>query len=188
MAGLKLQINLDGVEKLSAMKAFLEPAAFDRALKGGTRYATKATPPAISKAVGARYTMKAGEIKKDIKGPNFSEGGKSATLILSRRPRTAAAFNGKQTSQGYRFAVYRGQNVTVKNGFLAKGKQGIMLPFYREGKGRYPINVIHGPSLGSVFVGNSKYGDVMKKEVGDRMQKQLVVGIERELKRSARGF
>ena len=63
MAAFSLQINLDEQEKLSAMTALLSPATFERALKGGTQYAAKATPPAIAKAVGARYTWKAGDIK-----------------------------------------------------------------------------------------------------------------------------
>jgi hypothetical protein len=188
MAAFSLQINLDGQEKLSAMTALLSPATFERALKGGTQYAAKATPPAVSKAVGGRYTWKAGDIKGDIKGPTFSDGGTTATLRLSRRARTAAVFGGRQTARGYSFAIYRGQRETFRRGFLAPGKQGTLLPFYREGKARYPINVIHGPSLGSVFLGNSRYGTVMKKEVETRMAEQFIKGIERELKRKQRGF
>ena len=189
MAAFSLQINLDGQEKLSAMTALLSPATFERALKGGTQYAAKATPPAVSKAVGGRYTWKAGDIKGDIKGPSFSDGGRTATLRLSRRARTAAVFGGRwDKRKGYSFAIFRGQRETFSHGFLAPGKQGTLLPFYREGKARYPINVIHGPSLGSVFLGNSKYGDVMKQEVETRMAEQFIKGIERELKRKQRGF
>ncbi len=188
MAGFNLTIDLDGAEKLSALTAFLAPATFDRALKGGTQYAARATPPAVSKAVGARYNWKAGDIKGDIKGPTFSEGGKTATLRLSRRARTAAVFGGRQTPRGYSFAIFRGQRETFRRGFEATGKQGITLPFYRVGKARYPIEVIHGPSLGSVFLGDSRFGTVMKKEVEDRMAQQFIKGIERELGRAARGF
>ena len=188
MAAFSLQINLDGKEKLSAMQAFLAPATFERALKGGTQFAAKATPPAVAKSVGARYTWKAGDIKGDIKGPRFSDGGTTATLRLSRRPRTAAAFGGRQNRRGYSFAIFRGQRETFRRGFLAPGKQGTLLPFYRKGKARYPIDVIHGPSLGSVFLGDSKYGTVMKKEVEARMAQQFMKGIERELGRKQRGF
>ena len=193
MAAFSLQINLDWQEKLSAMTALLSPATFERALKGGTQYAAKATPPAIAKAVGARYTWKAGDIKGkggDVKGPTFSDGGTTATLRLSRRARTAAVFGGRwDKRKGYSFAIFRGQRETFRHGFLARGKQGLMLPFYsEEGKGRYPIEVIHGPSLGSVFLGNSRYGTVMKKEVESRMAEQFIKGIERELKRKQRGF
>jgi hypothetical protein len=196
MAAFSLQINLDGQEKLSAMTALLSPATFERALKGGTQYAAKATPPAVAKAVGARYTWRAEDIKGsaskgtkgDIKGPTFSDGGTTATLRLSRRARTAAVFGGRQTARGYSFAIFRGQRETFRRAFLAPGKQGTMLPFYRTGKGRYPIEVIHGPSLGSVFLGDSKYGDVMKKEVETRMAEQFIKGIERELGRKQRGF
>ena len=189
MAGFNLTISLDGQNQLTAMQAFLSPATFERALKGGTQYAAKATPPAIAKAVGARYTWKAGDIKsKDIKGPRFTDGGTTAILNLSRRPRTAAAFGGRQIKRGYSFAIFRGQRETFTRGFLAQGKQGIQLPFNRLGKERYPIDVIHGPSLGSVFMGDSKFGAVMQKEVEARMSEQFIKGIERELARKRRGY
>jgi hypothetical protein len=188
MAGFNLTINLDGERKLSAMSAVLTPQLFQRALKGGTQYAARATPPAIAKAVGARYSMKARDIKDDITKPRFTDGGTTAIIRLSRRPRTAAAFSGRQTTRGYSFAVVKGERQLFRRGFLAPGKQGIPLPFYRKGKERYPIDVIHGVSLGSVFVGDSRFGQVMQQEVEQRMSEQFMVGIDRELKRAARGF
>ena len=188
MAGFNLTISLDGQNQLKAMEAFLSPVTFARALQGGTKYAAKAATPAIAKAVGARYTWKAGDIKADVKGPRFTDGGTTAILNLSRRPRTAAAFGGRQIKRGYSFAIFKGERQTFRRGFLAQGKQGIQLPFYRVGKDRYPIDVIHGPSLGSVFMGDSRFGEVMQKEVEARMSEQFIKGIERELARKQRGY
>ena len=193
MAAFQLRIDLDGADKLTAMQALLSPATFERALKGGMQYAAKATPPAISKAVGARYNWKARDIKNDTRGPRFSDGGRTATITLSRRARTAAVFGGRMTTRGYTFSVIRGERQTFTHAFVAPGKQGIMLPFYRTkpntpGGGRYPIDVIHGASLGSVFLGNSRFGAVMKDEVEERMRRQFIVGIDRELSRKSRGF
>ena len=193
MAAFQLRIDLDGAEKLSDLQALLSPATFERALKGGVTYAAKATPPAISKAVGSRYNWKAGDIKKDVRTPRFFDGGRSASIGLSKRPRTAAVFGGRLTPKGYTFSVIRGERQTFKHAFVAPGKQGIPLPFYRTkpgtpGGGRYPIDVIHGVSLGSVFLGNSRFGEVMKDEVEDRMRRQFIVGIDRELSRKSRGF
>jgi hypothetical protein len=196
MAGFNLTIDLDGQSKLSDMQALLSPGLFTRALKGGTQYAAKAAPPAIAKAVGARYGLKARDIKDDISGPRFTDGGTTAILTLSRRPRTAAAFGGRQTTRGYSFAVVRGERQLFRRGFVARGAQGIELPFYRvrPGRerridgGRSPIDVIHGVSLGSVFVGDSRFGKLMQDEVEQRMSEQFMMGIDRELKRAARGF
>jgi hypothetical protein len=194
MAAFQLRIDLDGEEKLSGMMALLSPATFERALKGGMQYAAKATPPAISKAVGARYNWKARDIKNDTRGPRFSDGGRTATITLSRRARTAAVFGGRKAPKGgYTFTVIRGERQTFAHAFEARGKQGILLPFYRTkpntpGGGRYPIDVIHGASLGSVFMGNSRFGAVMKQEVEERMRRQFIVGIDRELSRKSRGF
>lgn len=191
MAALNFTIDLDGQKQLSAMTAFLSPATFDRALKGGVKYASKAATPAIAKSVGQRYSLRARDIKADINGgkdPRFFDGGTSAVISLSRRPRTAAAFGGRQNKRGYSFAIFKGERQKFRRGFLAQGKQGIPLPFYRESKARYPIAVIHGPSLGSVFLGASRFGDVMKKEVELRMAEQFIKGIERELASKRRGF
>ena len=188
MAGFNLTIDLDGQKKLTRLQSVFTPALFDRAIKGGLQYAVRATPPAIAKAVGARYSMKARDIKGDISTPRFTDGGTTAIIRLSRRPRTAAAFGGRQTRRGYSFAVVKGERQLFRRGFLAPGKQGIMLPFYRKGKERYPIDVIHGVSLGSVFGGDSRFGQVMQQEVEQRMSQQFMVGIDRELKRAARGF
>ena len=194
MAAFQLRINLSGQEKLSAMQALVAPELYDKAIKGGIRYAAKATPPAISKAVGARYNWKARDIKEDIRTPRFSDGGLSVTIGLSKRPRTALVFGGiDKKPKGFSFMVVRGERQTFRHGFLAPGKQGLMLPFYRtkpgtkEG-GRYPIDVIHGVSLGSVFLGDSRFGAVMKAEVEERMRQQFIVGIDRELKRASRGY
>jgi len=188
MAGFNLTIDLDGQKQLGAMLAFLSPTTFERALKGGVQYAAKATPPAISKAVGARYNWKATSIKSDIKGPRFVDGGTTAIINLSRRPRTAAQFGGKPASRWYGFTIIKGERQKFRRGFVARGAQGIELPFFRVGKSRLPIEVIHGPSLGSVFMGDSRFGDVMKKEVESRMAEQFIKGIERELARKRRGF
>ena len=200
MAGFNLTINMSGQDKLTAMKALLSPATFAKAQKGGTNYAAKAAPPAIAKAVGARYSMKAKDIKGDISKPRLADGGTTAIIRLSRRPRTAAAFSGRLSASGYSFAIFKGKRSSVLGGFEGTFN-GVRLPYYRTGaakramkKGRYqgkirePITVISGVSLGSMFLGNSRFGDVMQKEVGERMQQQFLVGVDRELKRAARGF
>jgi hypothetical protein len=202
MAAFQLRIDLDGADKLTAMQALLSPATFERALKGGMQYAAKATPPAISKAVGARYTWKAADIKDDIRRPRFFDGGRSVSIGLSKRPRSVAVFGGRPKPDGYSYAIFRGQRETFKGGFDGTFN-GVRLPYYRTGdakrtmgKGRYagtsikrePVDVIHGPSLGSVFLGNSRFGAVMKDEVEERMRRQFIVGIDRELSRKSRGF
>ena len=190
MANFQLNVSLEGAEKLSAMQAILTPKLFDRALAGGVRYAARSVPTAVSKAATApgRYNIRAKAVRDDVKRPVFGDGGRTARIPISRRPRTAAQFGGRQTRRGYSFAIIRGERQTFTRGFLAPGKQGIMLPFYREGKARYPINIIHGVSTGSMFLGDSRFGEVMKKEVEQRMSDQFLKGVDRELGRATRGF
>lgn len=190
MANFQLNVTLEGQDKLSKMAALLTPKLFDKALAGGVKYAARAVPAAVAKAATApgRYNIRSKAVKDDVKRPSFGDGGTTARIPISRRARTAAQFGGRQTTRGYSFAIVKGERQRFRRGFLAPGKQGIMLPFYREGKARYPINVIHGVSTGSMFLGDSRFGEVMKKEVEQRMSEQFLKGVDRELGRAARGF
>lgn len=198
MSGFQLRLDLDGADKLSKMAAIFTPALFDRALVGGVAYAAKSVPPAVAKAIGAggRYNMKAAAIKNDIsKQPRFFDGGRSASISMSRKPRTAAQFGGRQTSKGYSFSIIKGERQLFTRGFVGRGKlEG--LPLYRvragsEAKaagGKSKLDVIHGVSVGSAFMGGSRFADVMQAEVEARMSQQFLTGIDRELARAARGF
>jgi hypothetical protein len=195
MSNFQLRVDLEGAEKLSKMAALLTPKLFDRALKGGVTYAARAVPPAVSKAVGSRYSMRAARIKQDIKKPRFFDGGRSASIGLSRKAPTAAQFAGRQTKRGYSFAIFRGQRELFTRGFIGRGRLA-GLPLYRvktgsesqAAGGRSKLEVIHGPSVGSMFLGESKFGEVMQKEVENRMSQQFITGVQRELARAGRGF
>jgi hypothetical protein len=73
-----------------------------------------------------------------------------------------------------------GTRVSYPNTFLAKG-----LPFTRTSR---KLRVEHGPSTGSLFLGQSQYGDAIRDEVLTRMNEQLMKGIERALDSAARGY
>lgn len=200
MTRTNLSLTVEGADKLSAMAAVLTPALFAKALQGGVSYAAKATPPAISKAVVLRYNIKAAAVKDDISKPTFADGGTTVSFGLSRRPRTAAAFGGREIKAGYSFAVIKNERQLFRRGFLGTFN-GTELPFSRTGQpkrvmraGRYagkmrePIDVIHGVSLGSVFMGDARFADEMQAEVGARIGQQFITGVDREFKRAGRGF
>jgi len=197
VANFQLNVSLEGAEKLSAMAAILTPKLFDRALAGGVKYSARSVPPAVAKAATApgRYNIRAAAVKDDVKRPSFGDGGRTAVIRISRRPRTAAQFGGRQTRRGYSFAVVRGERQVFTRGFIGKGKlQG--LPLYRvkagsesrANGGRSRLEVIHGVSTGSMFLGDSRFGEAMKREVEQRMSDQFLKGVDRELSRAARGF
>ena len=202
MANFQLNVSLDGAEKLSKMAALLTPKLFDKALAGGVRYAARAATPAIGKAASSRYGIRSGAAKDDVGRPRFYDGGQSATISISRKPRTAAQFGGRLLGRGgYSWALFKGQRQVQRLGFIGTTPEGATVPFIRlpgpkvrmtkgryAGKMRQRIDVIRGVSTGSMFLGDSRFGDVMKKEVEARMSEQFLRGVDRELGRAARGF
>ena len=197
MGNLRLNVELEGARELSRMAAFLSPKLFDRALAGGVKYASAAAAPAISKAARApgRYNIAAGAVRDDVGKPRFFDRGTTATIAISRQPRTVRQFGGRQTTRGYSFAIIKGERQSFRRGFVGRGPvAGLPMQRVRPGSeakaagGRSPIRVVHGPSVGSLFLGDSRFGNAMKKEVEERMSIQFIKGVKRELGRATRGY
>jgi hypothetical protein len=76
-----------------------------------------------------------------------------ATSSLS--PYTKIKFGGKlrgQSSEGAVFAVKRGAARTAHAGsFIARGANGALLVFERQGKSRLPLQGVYGPSIGQML-------------------------------------
>jgi hypothetical protein len=82
-----------------------------------------------------------------------SRGGVLATS--SRSPYTRVKFGGKlrgQSSEGAVFALKRGQARMAHAGsFIARGKNGVLLVFERQGSKRLPLQGVYGPSIGQML-------------------------------------
>lgn len=200
MAGELIALDISGLSDLQKMQAALSPATFNKALSSGLRYAAKATPPAVAKAITTRYNITSARVKQDTKGPFISND--TATLIFSRKPPTALQYGFKPGRRGKQPGLGRGKGwgkpkpagkpATVKilragarvqypNTFLAKG-----LPFTRTKGGK--LTVEHGPSTGSLFLGNSQYGLIIRAEVQARINQQFITGMQRALDSASRGY
>lgn len=195
-----ISLKIEGLSGLQKMQAFLSPDTFEKAKAAGVRYAAKATPPAVAKSVASRYNIKSARIKQDTKGPFIRND--EATLLFSRKPPTLLQYGftpgrrgGAQRGlgQGLGWAapnpagkpasariLKAGTRITYPNTFLAKG-----LPFTRTG-GR--LKVEHGPSIGSLFLGQSQFGNDIRVEVQTRINEQFIKGMQRALDSAARGF
>ena len=198
---MRVDLKIDGLTSLQKMQAFLDPQTFDKAKASGLRYAAKATPPAVAKAITARYNISSARIKQDTKGPFIRND--EAILLFSRKPPTLLQFGFKEGRRGgpqpglgrglgWGKPQPKGKPATAKilragarlsypNTFLSKG-----LPFTRTANGR--LTVEHGPSVGSMFLGSSQFGPVIRTEVQDRINAQFIVGMQRQLKAAARGY
>lgn len=201
MASTLINLSLSGLSQLQHMQAFLAPAAFAKAQDAGIRYAAKATPPAVAKAITARYTISSARVKQETKGPFISNG--EATLIFSRKPPTLLQYafkpgtrGGPQPGLGQGLGwgkpqpkgkpatakiLKTGSRITYPNTFLMKG-----LPFTRIAGGK--LKVEHGPSIGSIFLGHSQYSPTIKAEVEARINQQFITGMQRALDSASRGY
>ena len=205
MAGITLDLQLSGLKSLDPMLEFTNPKLFAKALKGGISYAAKAGITASSKAVTARYNIKAARVKQDIKGPFIRND--TATLIFSRRPPTInqygislGARGGKQPGLGRGMGwgkpspkgkpitarIFKdGQRQAYNGAFMIEGRNGQAIPVRRV-KGK--LKAIYGPSIGSDIFGKGRYAVVIQAEVTARMNEQFITGMQRVLDSAARGF
>jgi hypothetical protein len=205
MASVSFQVT--GLDQLQRMQAFLAPETFLKAQRGGISYALKAVSPAVAKGIGAAYNLKAARIKQDILSAKIDPGGLSATVRFSRRPPTLAAFNPKPGKRGHRPGLGRGMGwgkakpqgkpltaLVVKGqgrraypgAFLATGASGNQLVLRRGPAGQ--LLAMHGPSIGSIFLGRSSIGPQLRMDVEARINEQFTKGFQRVLDSAARGF
>jgi hypothetical protein len=182
MAQIDITAQVIGDQELARTLQRMSSLEIPKAIKAGVRYAARGGAVAISKNVGARYSLSASRIKQDVSTPQFTQGGLSAIIRTSRKPITAMQFKPRQTRQGLSMAIYKGQRTVVKSGFIAKG-----LPFKRKGRERMPIDVIHGPSLHAIYTGG-RHSQAITQATEQRISEQLQKGILRELGRIGRGF
>jgi hypothetical protein len=200
MASLNLQ--LIGLETLKPLLHFTNPKLLAKALKGGVKYAAAAGKTQAGKSISTRYTIKSRRIKQDIDGPFVR--GDTATIVFSRRPPTLNNYSlilghrggpqpglgrgkgwGKPSPKGKPLSgkIYKdGKRQKQLGAFMVNG-----LPMrYIRATGKY--QVLYGPSIAADMFGDGRYGEVIRKEVFDRIQQQYNTGLKRVLDAHARGF
>jgi hypothetical protein len=178
---MSVRVNVEGIERLNAFLAFTDPKLYNKAVRSGLKYAARAAQTAIAKEVGANFSLKAARIKQDISAPFIDLNEGSITFRIQRKPPTALAYGARQTKSGLSVAFKRGQRQTVGNAFIAKG-----LPFIRP-EGSRNINVLHGPSIGSIVAGpRAQFSQQIVRTTTQRSFEQWAKGVEREFAAQAR--
>lgn len=183
-------VTLTGAQDLFKLKAFLAPKLFQKAIRGGLSYAAKAGSVSVAKSIGSVYTLKAARIKQDIKGPFIR--GDEATIIFSRKPPTALQYGARdpmKPGRGLTVAIIRGQRKPVARGFIVRSGRLAGMPFHRANNTHAsPIHMVIGPSIGSIALGDSEFGAMIRAELSDRMNVAYIKGVERVLDSAARGY
>jgi hypothetical protein len=195
-----LNISIEGDQEFIRAMTGLAQREADKAIKRGVKYAASAAPAAVSKAVTARYAIRSGRVKEDVK-PRFFDGGTSAAIMLSSRPSTVMGWNLKATGAAASLKTRRIKRGALswkilrkagvkrsRRAWLMPGRQGGgLLPFHRIGKGRKDIDVIHGPStLKSVLSG--AHAKAIRSEIETTLGRRLQSRVMDGLKQHFRGF
>jgi hypothetical protein len=181
---LDITARITGDQQLVQGLAKLSGTDIPKAIKSGVRFAANAGRPALAKAIGGQYSLSAARIKQGISNPQFLAGGQTAIIRTSRKPITAMQFRPRQTGTGLSMSIFRGQRTVIKGAFLAKHKG---LPFKRRGKERFPVDVIHGPSIHAIYTGG-KHAQALQEASEARISERLESGIIRALKAASRGY
>ena len=201
-----ISLSLAGIDQLQRLKAFLDPKLYDKALRGGITYGSKAAPPAVAKGITATYSLSAARVKKDISRTQFVDGGQTALIKFSRRPPTLTQFKPKAGTRypqpglgqglGWGKPVKAGKPITAvinrskgrqafDGAFFAQGLNSNSLVLRKGSNGRF--YGVYGPSVGSMFLGNSAIGPQLRSTVEQRIQEQFIKGFQRVLDSASRG-
>lgn len=186
----RFDCQLTGVSDLLKMKAYTDPKLYEKAIKGGLSYASRAVPTAAAKSIRERYNIGSARIKQDIKGPFIA--GDQATIIFSRKPPSALQYGGKdpmRPGRGLSVMVQRGQRKPVARGFIVRSGSLQGKPFQRVSNDpNSKIRFVSGPSIGSIVLRNSAFGQLIRTELQLRMNEQFIKGYQRILDSAARGY
>jgi hypothetical protein len=201
-----VSVSLAGIDQLKRLQAFLDPKLYNKALRGGITYGSKAAPPAVAKGITASYNLSAARVKKDISRTQFVDGGQTALIRFSRRPPTLTQFKpkagtrypqpglgrgmgwGKPTKAGKPISaiINRGNGRKSFDGaFFAQGLNANSLVLRKGSNGR--LYGVYGPSVGSMFLGDSAIGPQLRDDVQKRIQEQFIKGFQRVLDSAKRG-
>jgi len=201
-----ISLSLTGIDQLKRLQLALDPKLYTKAIRGGISYASKAVPPAVAKGISSTYNIASSRVKKDISGTQFVDGGQTALIRFSRRPPTLTQFRpnpGRRSPQpglgrgmGWGKPRKPGRPLTATlikaNGrkpytgaFLAQGLNSNSLVLRKDSSGRF--YGVYGPSIGSIFIGQSNIGPQLRDDVAQRINEQFIKGFQRVLDSAARG-
>ena len=204
MSSLNVSVSFE-TKGLARLMAFTDIAAYDRIVKRTLPYVARAARTKAGQEISGRYGLKSSRVKQDIGGIRMAPGGGEAVIPFNRKPPTIHAYSASFTaartantqSSGARgvtsWTIYKGERNRSSHVFwrMANGR---ILPFISSKHGgsnqKYynGIRVLYGPSIGSIFAGDSRFGDAIRTAVSDRMGEAFDVGIAREIKKIASGF
>jgi hypothetical protein len=182
---LRLDVESEG---LTLLKQWTDPKLYERAAKAGLRNASRGVKTLAGKEISARYNLKSSRVKDDIRGPRFIAGDFAVEFSFARKaPTLSGGYGFADRGKGLTGRVFRGgARSRVARGFQIASERGsaFALGWRRVNrKGRLPIEVVHGPSVGSIALGEGRFADDLQQAMGDRAMEQYVKGAQNYLAR-----
>lgn len=177
-------------EGFGAMQAITTPQTFEKVVKGAMRYAGNGLRREAIKNIGQRYALTASRIGQDVGPVRYDRD--EVSIVFGRKGPTLLSYGAKPIrGGGLSFKVFREGGVQRRppgTYFWITTKTGQTLPFKRIGPARKNIQVLFGPSVGSIFARGSKYGDEIRTATLDYFQQQTMTGIDRKIRSLEKGF
>ena len=202
-----VRIEITGLDQLAKMREALGPDLLKRATRAGVTAAAKSVAPKVAQSISQRYGLPSRRVRADVRAVRIAPDGQSATVAFSRRPPTLTQFGAKPGTRGRQPGLGRGLGwgKPVKPGrplsalvdraagrqpmpgaFMVTGNSGNRLVLRRGRGGK--LEALHGPSVGSIFAGQSKIGPVLRAETEILIRQRFISGFQRVLDSAARGY
>ena len=195
-----VSFSLEGIDQLRRMQQALAPEALDKAVKQAMAYASKSVKPAAGKAIAERYSIGSKRAQEDIGNPYMSGLAEARISFGRRRPPTAMQFKPRQLKpSGISYKLYKGNSVEVAGGFFQSIRGRRMAVYAKPGstykadlssgrlKPRRGLDVIHGPSVGSIVLRKGKHADEIQAAMRARLLEQFGKGLDRAMRARSRG-
>ena len=209
--------TLTGLDQLQRMQRFLDPRNFDKAQRAGITRASQRVRSQAPKEIGQRYAIRSARIKEDISRASIAPDGGSATIKFARRkPPTLLQYSGTEGKRAtgqrglgrglgwssparkgtpFKATTFKPEGRREYRGvFVIPGANGNRVPVRQSGSqinprtGRPKLRAVYGPSIGSIFLGNSAAGVEIRANVEREVSQAFVQGFEKKLRDLARGY
>jgi len=202
-----VSFQLQGLDQLQKMQAFLNLKTFAKAQRAGIAKATSSIKTQVAKGITQAYGIKSARIKNDISNAAIAPDGGSALVRFSRWAPTLTQYGARPGRQGKRKGLGRGMGWAppkrpgqplsvlvlrsggrkpVRDAFMAQGRGGNQLVL-RRGKGG-KLKALHGPSVGSIFLGKSRIADSLQRTVSANIERDFMKGFERKMRDISKGY
>jgi len=206
MASVRVQIS--GLDQLAKMAEAIGPEMLKRATRAGVAAAAKSVAPKVAQSISQRYGLPSRRVRQDVRAVRIAPDGQSATVAFSRRPPTLTQFSvrpgrrasgqpglgrglgwGKPTKPGRPLSALIDRSAgrqPVPGAFVVNGNNGNRLTMRRGRGGK--LEALYGPSVGSIFAGQSRIGPALRSEVETAIRARFIAAFQRVLDSAARGY